>query len=79
MTKNVLFHGGKLGLFHNKKTLPAKQFKENVQHAKMQKTETIESLYIRRELCLKDKDLKAALDSAGSLCVLPAHVPKNIS
>lgn len=75
MTKTVLFYGGKLGLFHNKKILPEKQFKENVQHAKMQKPENIESLYIWRELCLKDKDL----DSAGNLCALPAHMPKNIS
>lgn len=78
MTKNILFHKGKLGLFGSKKILPAKHFKENIEHAKMQKPENIESLYIWRQPRLKDKDLKTALDTAGSLCALPAHMLKNI-
>lgn len=45
----------------------------------MLKCRKLRPLYIWRELCLKDKDLKAALDSAGSLWALPAHAPKNIS
>lgn len=77
MNKNILFHNGNLGLFGNKKIVPAKRFKENIQHVKMQKPEN-ESLYIWRQLCLKDKDLKASLGNAGSLCALPAHMLKNI-
>lgn len=78
MNKNILFHNGKLGLFGNKKIVPAKHFKENIQHAKMQKPENVQSLYIWRQLCLKDKDLKASSGNAGILCALPAHMLKNI-